>query len=210
LLEGYLGVIRFDILMESIAMILAFIIAFFAFRAYRLTDVKPFLYLGVGFLLMGIGMLSRVSSISYIIWLMRFADWPATVFRRMIQSAEMTYSGLRVASYVVFAATYAYASTRRLSASMAVLPLQVLIYNPIFEMVSALLLAFVVAWTGVNYAQNKTAESGLVLLGFSLLLLSHVFFVFTPIGAGFYFSAHLLQLLALCFVMSAVVRASRI
>jgi hypothetical protein len=196
--------------MESIAMILAFIIAFFAFRAYRLTDVKPFLYLGVGFLLMGIGMLSRVSSISYIIWLMRFADWPATVFRRMIQSAEMTYSGLRVASYVVFAATYAYASTRRLSASMAVLPLQVLIYNPIFEMVSALLLAFVVAWTGVNYAQNKTAESGLVLLGFSLLLLSHVFFVFTPIGAGFYFSAHLLQLLALCFVMSAVVRASRI
>jgi hypothetical protein len=210
LLEGYLGVIRFDILMESIAMILAFIIAFFAFRAYRLTDVKPFLYLGVGFLLMGIGMLSRVSSISYIIWLMRFADWPATVFSRMIQSAEMTYSGLRVASYVVFAATYAYASTRRLSASMAVLPLQVLIYNPIFEMVSALLLAFVVAWTGVNYAQNKTAESGLVLLGFSLLLLSHVFFVFTPIGAGFYFSAHLLQLLALCFVMSAVVRASRI
>jgi hypothetical protein len=210
LLEGYLGVIRFDILMESIAMILAFIIAFFAFRAYRLTDVKPFLYLGVGFLLMGIGMLSRVSSISYIIWLMRFADWPATVFRRMIQSAEMTYSGLRVASYVVFAATYAYASTRRLSASMAVLPLQVLVYNPIFEMVSALLLAFVVAWTGVNYAQNKTAESGLVLLGFSLLLLSHVFFVFTPIGAGFYFSAHLLQLLALCFVMSAVVRASRI
>mgnify|MGYP006977947032 CR=1 FL=1 len=210
MLEGYLGVIRFDLIMESIAMILAFIIAFFAFRAYRVTDMKPFLYLGVGFLLMGIGMLSRVASISYILWLMRFTDWPTTVFRRMIQSAEMTYSGLRVASYVVFAATYGYASTRRLSASMAVLPLQVLVYSPLFEMVSALLLAFVVAWTGINYAQNKTTESGLVLLGFSLLLLSHVFFVFTPIAAGFYFSGHLLQLLALCFVMSAVVRASRI
>ncbi len=210
MLQGYLGVIRFDLLMESMALILAFIIAFFAFRAYRVTDIKPFLYLGVGFLLMGIGMLSRVTSISYILWLLAIAEWPTTTIRRMLQSAEMTYSGLRVASYVVFAATYAYASTKRLSTSMAMLPLQVLIYNPFFEVISALLLAFVVAWTGVNYAQNKSAESGLVLVGFSLLLLSHVFFVFTPVGFGFYLSAHLLQLLALSFVMSAVVRASRI
>lgn len=196
--------------MESVAMVLALIIAYFAFRAYRVTDVKPFLYLGVGFLLMGIGMLTRVASISYLLWLLSTAEWPQAIFRRMIQSAEMTYSGLRVASYVVFAATYAYASTRRLSATMAVLPLQVLIYSPFFEVVSALLLAFVVAWTGVNYAVNKTAEAGLVLTGFSLLLLSHVFFIFTPVGALFYLSAHLLQLLALCFVMYAVMRASRI
>lgn len=64
---GYLLIVRFDLFMESIALILAFIIALLAFRAYRVTDVKPFLYLGFGFLLMGIGMLTRVASVSYIL-----------------------------------------------------------------------------------------------------------------------------------------------
>lgn len=200
--------VRFDLLMESIALILAFIIALLAFRAYRVTDVKPFLYLGLGFLLMGIGMLTRVVSVSYILWLISTTEWPPAVFRRMLQSAEAICSALRVSSYIVFAATYAYASTRRLTAtSMAFMPLQVLIYSPLFDAVSAFLLAFVVAWTAINYAVNKTVESGLVLAGFALLLVSHVFFIFTPLNISFYFSAHLIQLLALCLVMTAVLRA---
>lgn len=206
---GFLGLIRFDLIMESIALILAFIVALLAFRAYRVTDVKPFLYLGLGFLLMGIGMLSRVISISYTLWLLSFTDWPVGVYRRMLQSAELTYSGLRVASYIVFAATYGYALTRRLTASMAILPLQVLVYNPFFELISALLLAFVVAWTGINYASCRTTESGLIFAGFGLLLASHIFFIFTPLGFGFYLSAHLLQLLALCSMITATLRAGR-
>ncbi|MEM3807703.1 MAG: hypothetical protein QW413_03820 [Nitrososphaerota archaeon] len=206
---GVLGIIRFDLLMESIALILAFIVALLAFRAYRVTDLRPFLYLGLGFLLMGIGMLSRVISVSYLLWLLSFTNWPPGVYGRMIQSAELTYSGLRVASYAIFAATYGYALTRRLTATMAILPIQVLIYNPFFEAVSALLLAFVVAWTGINYTLCRTTESGLILTGFTLLLVSHVLFIFTPLGFVFYLSAHLIQLLALCSMIIATLRARK-
>jgi len=116
---------------------------------------------------------------------------------------ELVYSVVRLAGYIIFLYLYATYPVKGTSATIAILPISI-IYNPVFEAVSATILGFIVYQLAAASRIKTPQRSGLVLAGFTLLLISHLLFLLTPITLFFYFVAHLLQLVSLTAFLAAV------
>ncbi|GBC72568.1 hypothetical protein HRbin03_00399 [archaeon HR03] len=195
-------IVRLDIIFEAISFFISLAIFAVALAAARRTGSRSLTLLALGFLLMALAMFIRVALTS---WALNF---PMTTPPRLrifptvvLQIQELVYSVVRISGYVVFLYLYSsYPSSKKEAEGLfAVAP--VIIYNPLFETVSALLLAFVV----YQLAKNRVyGGSGYVLLGFSLLLFSHLLFLLLPLSFAIYFLAQFTQLLSLILFLTAV------
>jgi len=78
-------------------------------------------------------------------------------------------------------------------------------YNPVAEMILIFLLSCITVQALTNYSLKKELNSLLVFLGFSFMLVSHVFFLLTSTWILSYILAHTFQLLGfLCFLVMLV------
>lgn len=195
-------IVRLDIIFEAISFFISLAIFAVALAAARRTGSRSLTLLALGFLLMSLAMFIRVALTS---WALNF---PMTTPPRLrifptvvLQIQELVYSVVRISGYVVFLYLYSsYTSSKKEDEGLfAVAPL--IIYNPLFEAVSALLLAFVVYQLGKN---RMYGGSVYVLLGFVLLLLSHLLFLLLPLSITIYFLAQFTQLLSLILFLTAV------
>lgn len=195
-------IVRLDVIFEAISFFISLAIFAVALAAARRTGSRSLTLLALGFLLMSLAMFIRVALTS---WALNF---PMTTPPRLrifptvvLQIQELVYSVVRISGYVVFLYLYSsYTSSKKEGEGLfAVAPL--IIYNPLFEAVSALLLAFVVYQLGKN---RMYGGSVYVLLGFVLLLLSHLLFLLLPLSITIYFLAQFTQLLSLILFLTAV------
>ncbi|MEM0349940.1 MAG: hypothetical protein QXE96_05835 [Candidatus Caldarchaeum sp.] len=195
-------IVRLDIIFEVISFFISIAISAVALAAGRRTGSRSLTLLAIGFLLMAIAMFIRVALTS---WALNFPTSTPPRLRILptlvLQIQELVYSVVRISGYVVFLILYSsYSSSgKQPQAMLAISP--AIIYNPLFEAISAILLAFVV------YQLVKSREHGgspYVLIGFLLLLLSHILFLLLPLSIGIYFLAQFTQLLSLLLFLTAV------
>jgi uncharacterized membrane protein len=201
---GLPPILRLDIIFEAISLAFSLVITVIGLYAWRRIGSKTLLLLSLGFLTMSAAMLLRIVLIS---WAFSFMPEQGRGLRILpflvLGVQELVYSVVRLAGYIIFLYLYSAYPIKDTSATTAILPIS-LIYNPVFEAVSATILGFIVYQLAAASRTKTAHRSGLVLAGFTLLLISHLLFLLTPVTLFFYFAAHLSQLVSLTAFLAAV------
>jgi hypothetical protein len=206
------------VIMEFASSFISFIIGYYALKAYRATSARGLFLLYWGFIILGVGTFLRVFTATYINVMIGHQARAQLV--SLINLVALIYSITQLVAYSLFVATYVFQSrltgekaavtgTVVAAAAAAVFPIYRLFFIPWLELVAVTMLAFVVVSTFMNWHLRKSSESALVLLGFGLILLSHVFFLFLPLEELLLFVGEVTQLAGFLCLSVMLAKVSR-
>jgi len=197
------SIIRLDILFEALSGLFTLIIASVALFAWTRVRSRTLLLFSLSFYLMAAAMFLRVFLVSWA-FSQSLLPPPLRLFIILIlQLQEIIYSSVRLVAYLVLMYLYT-AYTPKGEKNIYVIAPFSLIYNPFFEIVSSIILAFVVYRVASTLDRGLETAKALVLIGYILLMASHIIFFLTPLSINFYFIAHITQFLSLTFILLSV------
>ncbi|MFX0106988.1 MAG: hypothetical protein ACFE7R_01770 [Candidatus Hodarchaeota archaeon] len=188
------ALIRFDLLFETISGLIALLIAYYATKAYNLTEQKKLSDLSTGFLVLSAGLLGHVIGTWYFFVRLGIEGEVIPQLRTTISIVTIAYHFLRIMAYALFVISTR--RTRRASQPGVVMlmALPVLI-DPNLELITIMVILIVVLQAALNYATVRSRYALYVLMGFFLIFLSHVFLITAGENMGRYLLSQLLQLL---------------
>ena len=163
--------IRWDLVLETIAGIIAIMVSHYANRAFDLTGQKKLSDLSTGFLVLSVGMFGRVIGTLYFFVLGEGSE-------SLLGLVTVAYGVMKIMAYAVFAYSTNRGRGSRVSQDpvpqatmLLALPFLLL---PELELIAIILLMIVVFQTLMNYTSVRTRYALYVFAGFGLLLLSHL------------------------------------
>jgi hypothetical protein len=183
----------FDMAMEIISGIISLAIGYFSVKGYKATSEKTLLFLNISFSFLGVGLLLDGLISAYVYFLLR---------PRLPMSPMISPMILRLGSWILFFTeifaygllAYTYASrTLGMTAGVLAAPIIFRDISPPVEIVLIFLLAYLAFQSMVNYNVKRHSRSLSVLIGFTLLLLSHILFLLSTSYPLAYVAAHLAQ-----------------
>ena len=206
------------VVMECISSIISFVIGYYAMRGYRATSSRGLFLLYWGFIILGVGTFLRVFTATYISVLTRHEG--AAALRSLINLVASIYSITLLIAYSLFVATYVFQTritseaktttgTALAAVAAAVIPIYRLFFIQWLDLIAATMLAFITVSTFINWRFKKSSESALVCLGFGLLLLSHLFFLFILLNVTLLFVGEVTQLVGFLCLLAMLVKVSR-
>jgi len=209
--------------MQFVAFIIAVVIAYQAFKGYRITKQRTLLYLHFSFALLSAGLL--IDSLAGFLGLLSRALRGTLVLTVVGYSiyfiAQALAYGILIFAYVSQARTLSATSpslwvapalgfaTLQAAPIPAIKLLGRLVeYHPVAEIVLLFLVFYITVQTGLNYSATKDRNALLVFLGFLLLALSHLLFILMPFGALLFVIGHVLQLLGFASLLAMLLRVT--
>jgi hypothetical protein len=199
-----------NIILHALSALVALLVSFFSYRAYKLTSDRKYVYLLAGFLLLAVSMvLKAVADIFiYEFWVFFYEPLKNITFVYVHLSASI----LLMVAYALFVSIYLKAKDLLLYVLVLLsVLLAALSYTGIilFNLIAALMLFFVCLQTYRNFTKRMSLNSFLVFMAFMLLVCSHVFAMFSvlPPNLRFYSLGNVFQLLSylgLGFMLSRV------
>ena len=203
-----IALIRLDLLFESISGIIALIIAFYATKAYNLTEQKRLSDLSTGFLVLSIAMFSHVIGTWYR-YVKLGIEGPTPELETSITVVTLTYHFLQIMAYVLFVL-----STRRggrvKQPEMAMLMALPILIDVDLELITIFVMLVVVLQALLNYATVRSRFALYVLGGFFLIFLSHIFLITTEENVFRYLVSQALQLLGFLTLLLMVYKVGRV
>jgi hypothetical protein len=206
-MQAELGIVRLDLLFETISGIIALMVTYYATKAYRLTGQKKLSDLSTGFLVLSAGMFGRVIGTWYF-YVTRVSE-PSNLVYGIVTIA---YGMSRIMAYLIFVI-----STRPTSrvpqnqetASITMLLLATFLVDPPLEVIAILVLVVVVLQAILNYMTTRSKFARYVLVGFFLLLLSHIMMAQVGVAPGLYLLSQGTQLLGFLSLLVMLYQAGR-
>lgn len=188
-------------------MIIAFLIFYYGYKAYKLTNEKKYLYFGLGFLsLLGAFIILGLTLIIHTGALL-FFNFDLTQYRDLVNIYHLVYLLniiLVLFAYMIFIITFL--KIQRKDVVLMLMLFIVALAFPsyywsytYFNLVSIGLLGFVIYYQGSVYSHKKSINQFLVLLAFIFLAVSHVFAMLVQVkgySTLFYILQHITQLFA--------------
>lgn len=192
-------ILGINVLLHVLSALVALLVSFFSYRAYRLTSDRKYVYLLVGFLLLAISMvLKAIADIFvYELWVFFYEPLANEPFFYI----HLASSVFILLAYALFVSVYLKAKDLLVYVLLLLsIILSVLSHAGIikFNLIAALLLFFVCLQTYRNFIQKTSLNSFLVFIAFILLLCSHVFAMLSvlPPNLRFYSLGNVFQLLS--------------
>lgn len=210
-MQPELAVIRLDLIFETISGIIALLVTYYATKAYNLTGQKRLSDLSTGFLVLSIGMFGRVIGTWYF-----FIHSGETGSQLLITIVTIAYGCSRIMAYILFAI-----STRRTQSQfrqeefdnngIAMMLLATFLVDSSLEIIAILVLIVVVLQSILNYMSTRSKFALYVLIGFGLLLLSHIWMaqVVSTASGGLYLLSQGAQLLGFLSLLVMLIQAGR-
>jgi hypothetical protein len=206
-MQAELGIVRLDLLFETISGIIALMVTYYATKAYRLTGQKKLSDLSTGFLVLSAGMFGRVIGTWYF-YVTRLSE-PSNLVYGIVTIA---YGMSRIMAYLIFVI-----STRPTSrvpqnqetASITMLLLATFLVDPPLEVIAILVLVVVVLQAILNYMTTRSKFARYVLVGFFFLLLSHIMMAQVGVAPGLYLLSQGTQLLGFLSLLVMLYQAGR-
>lgn len=206
------------VVMEFVSSFLSFLIGYYALKAYRTSGSKGLFLLYWGFIILGVGTFLRVFTATYISVVSQVYEAPRQ-WIGLIDLVALIYSVTELVAYSLIVAAYVFqarppsekvAVAGAISAATAVVfPIYRLFFIPWLELIAITMLAFVVVSTFMNWHIRKSSESALVFLGFGLMLLSHVFFLFLPLDEMLLLLGQMTELAGFICLSAMLAKVSR-
>ncbi|RDE10880.1 MAG: hypothetical protein C4K48_12810 [Candidatus Thorarchaeota archaeon] len=198
------GIIRLDLLFEAVSGIIALMVSYYATKAYRLTGEKRLSDLSTGFLVLSAGMFGRVIGTWYFL-----VREPTDVISDIVTIA---YGVSRIMAYAIFVISTK--PTRRETenqdtASVTMLLMATFLVNPSLEIVAILVLVVVVLQAILNYLATRSKFARYVLVGFFLILLSHIMMAQVAAAPGLYLLSQGAQFLGFLSLLVMLYKAGR-
>ena len=208
-MQAGLAIIRLDLVFELISGIIALIVTYYATKAYNLTGQKRLSDLSTGFLVLSAGMFGRVIGTWY--FLIRFGtDFEAGGV--VITIVTIAYGMSRIMAYVLFVI-----ATRpprhhhhQEVTGGSMLLMATFLVDANLEVIAIIVLVVVVLQAILNYMSTRSKFARYVLIGFFLLLLSHIMMAQVGETPGFYLLSQAAQLLGFLSLLVLLVQAGRV
>jgi len=205
-MQAEVGIIRLDLLFELISGIIALVVTYYASKAYQMTGQKRLSDLSTGFLVLSAGMFGRVVGTWY--FLMRE---PSDFIFAIVTIA---YGFSRIMAYILFAVSTRRSLSHKENMSenysgINLLLLATFLIDPSLEVVAILVLVVVVLQSLLNYATTRSKFALYVLIGFFLLLLSHILMAQVGQNPGFYLISQAAQLLGFMSLLVMLIQAGQ-
>ena len=203
-----LQLIRLDSIFEVFSGVIALIVTIYATRAYNLTGQKRLSDLSTGFLVLSAGMFGRIIGTWY--FLIRYGtDFEAGGL--IFSIVTIAYGASRIMAYVLFViATRPPRKNPQEMAGVSMLFMAALLVDPSLEVIAILVLVIVVLQAIVNYMSTRSRFARFVLVGFFLLLLSHILMAQVATNPGSYLLSQATQLLGFLSFLVMLVKAGRV
>lgn len=210
-MQADVSIIRLDLIFEAISAIIALMVTYYATKAYKLTGQKRLSDLSTGFLVLSAGMFGRVIGTWYFI--IQFGEEGSN---QIISIVTIAYGVSRIMAYILFVI-----STRPTLSSAEQEPqngvgismalLATFLVDPNLEIVAILVLVIVVLQAVLNYMATRSKFARYVLIGFFLLLLSHIWMaqVGSVASGGLYLLSQGAQLLGFLSLLVMLIQAGR-
>ncbi len=212
--DGLFALIRLDLIFETISGVIALIVTIYATRAYNLTGQKKLSDLSTGFLVLSAGMFGRVIGTWYFIVQFGLADLSDNILSSVVTIA---YGASRIMAYILFVIATRPARHQEPTNNesfngngISLLLAATILVDPNLEIIAILVLVVVVLQAIVNYMPTRSELAFFVLLGFFLLLLSHIMVAQALTNPQMYLSSQLAQLIGFLSLLVMLVRAGRV
>lgn len=200
--------IRLDLAFESVSGIIALIIAYYATKAYNLTEQKRLADLSTGFLVLAIGMFSHVIGTWYFYVRLGIEGDVVPQLRTTMTLVTLVYHFLQIMAYALFVL-----STRRGGRAehpeVAMLMALPVLLDTNLELITILVMLVVVVQALMNYATVRSRYALYVFLGFFLIFLSHLVLITAEENVLRYLLSHGLQFLGFIALLLMVYRVGR-
>ena len=181
----------FDATMEIISGIICLAIGYFSVKGYKTTSERTLLFLNISFSFLGVGLLMDGFLSIYVYYLKIFRS-RVLVSPIILGFGSWIFFFTEIFAYGLLAYTYA-SRTFGMTAGVLAVPIIFKDISPLVEIILIFLLAYLAYQSMVNYSIKRHSRSLLVLIGFTLLLLSHVLFLTSTSYSLAYVVAHLAQ-----------------
>ncbi len=195
--------IRLDLLLETIAGIMAWAISHHANKAFRLTGQKKLSDLSTGFLVLSAAMFGRVIGTLY------FAALGEST--NLLGILAIAYGSMKIMAYLLFLISTrpAYGVKETGNQQIAILLALPILIDPNLDLVAILVLIVVVLQSSINYMNTRSRYALYVLLGFLLLLLSHISSALAQMEFRGYLVSQILQFLGLASILVMLIRTGK-
>jgi hypothetical protein len=208
-MQAELGIIRLDLIFEAISGLIALMVTYYATKAYRLTGQKRLSDLSTGFLVLSTGMFGRVIGTWYF-----FVQAGEEGGNLIIAIVTIAYGASRIMAYILFAISTRPTHTRIEGESpnttgISMLLMATFLVDPNLEIVAILVLVIVVLQAVLNYMTSRSKFARYVLIGFFLLLLSHIWMAGVTQNPGLYLLSQGAQLLGFLSLLVMLIQAGR-
>lgn len=203
-----IALIRLDLLFESISGIIALVIAFYATKAYNLTEQKRLSDLSTGFLVLSIGMFSHVIGTWYFFVRLGIEGEISPELTTTITVVTLTYHFLQIMAYALFAASTRRGGRVKQPEMLMFMALPILI-DVNLELITLFVILVVVLQALLNYATVRSRFALYVLGGFFLIFLSHIFLLTAGDNVIRYLLSQALQLLGFIALLLMVYKVGR-
>ena len=173
-----LSLVRLDLILETLSGLIALMVSHYADKAFRVTSQRRLSDLSTGFLVLSAGMFGRVLGTLYFFVLAAEGGPSSQEAQTLMGVVIVAYGVMRVMAYLVFVVATRHSRRDVPAQAMLALALPILI-SPSLEIIAILVLVVIVLQNLMNYLAVRTRYALYVLIGFVLLLLSHVFGIFS-------------------------------
>ena len=206
-------------IMELVSSFISILVGYQASKGYKKSSAKGFLFLYMGFIVLGVGILLRAVTAVFFAFAIRVTETPSSSLVSLSNIAGIIFTLTQLTAYSLFTVTYAFQAKsidQRVlevggASSAAVFPIARLFYIPALELLAITMLGFVAVSSLMHWLYRRTLSSELVFLGFSFMLLSHLLFLFMIFDEVLLFFGQIMQLMGfVClFIMLAKVNQTR-
>lgn len=189
-------------IMEILSAFISILVGYYSSKAYKTSHAKELLFLYMGFIILGLGILLRTITATYFLIVNKITDTVPPSLAGLSNLAGLIFSLTQLTAYGLFIATYAYQSKdvgqRSLElggiSATAIFPVARLFYIPALEIIAIAMLGFVALSSLINWLHRRTLNSLLVTVGFGLIFFSHILFLFIILNESLLFFGQLSQL----------------
>ncbi|MBI5398534.1 hypothetical protein HZB03_03650 [Candidatus Woesearchaeota archaeon] len=181
----------FDALFEFVSLIIAFVISYYSYRLFRITEQKKYHIMAYGFFFLFLALFIKITTnlqIYFEIVSSLTASVPLTFF--IYAAGYFLHRFLFLLGLLCLFNIAVDIPDRRANIIIAVLLFVATFFSHsvflIFHFIAALFLIIIFWHFMHNYQKKKTPASEIVALSFFLLLLSQFFFLFIPVTNELY------------------------
>jgi hypothetical protein len=222
----------FDAIMYLVSSLIGFLLSFYFYRMYSLSSEKRHLHMFWGFALLSLGLLSlsATNAFSYInFW--QCGPGPFCTLGILGSSfaiesfSYFLYFGLSIIAYAMFMYAYIPKKFRIQNLPNWLIAIYFIFmivtfqlnednivwfaYIGFFDLTAFLMVGFVTLINIINYSENKTRESLMVVMSFAFLLLFHLLRIFFFINGITYVLAHLSMLTSFLLLLYVITKVKK-
>jgi len=154
------------------------LISFFSYKTYKLADEKKYLYFSLGFIFLGTGLiLHAIGNLSFYFGIERCMNMQCNLSQQTLFFAHMLHVILMFFAYNILILIYFKVKEKSLVvlAFVEAFMLAMLTFSSyLFDLAGFIFMLFIIYGAYRNYGKNKTRNTLLPLIAFSLIGISHI------------------------------------